>query len=255
MKQNKEIFSDKEKQQHNDLVISYLALRKYIGILGISLPIILLVGSCVANGGRLESSISDYFHTPLRQFFTIILGGMSLLLFAYKGYTQLDKWMTNMAGFFGLLTAFVFTSFDNHAKLHGYTIALDHHREIIVPIQEQCVIIPNPVGILQSTLHLVFAALFFLSLAYMSGKQFVKGDPKNKNHVMGEKKVPENRIYKICAWIIVFTILALVPAAIPGKSQDFYTENKLVFFGEVICLWAFGLSWLIKGIDLEKQNS
>lgn len=254
MQQNKEFRSDKEKRTHNDLVINYLSLRKYIGILGISLPVILLVGSCVVNRGRLESSISDYFHTPLRQFFTITLGGMSLLLFAYKGYTFVDKWITNVAGFFGLLTAFVNTGFDKGATLHGYVIAMDCHREVLIPVQKWCSIIPYPVSTLQSKLHLIFAALFFLSLAYMSGKQFITREKARDEPGIKRQKY-ENRLYRICAWIIVFTIAALIPAAIPGKLQEIYSDYKLVFFGEAICLWAFGISWLVKGIHLEKQNT
>jgi len=254
MEQNKEVISDKEKRTRNELVINYLSLRKYIGILGISLPVILLVGSCVVNNGRLESSISDYFHTPLRQFFTITLGGMSLLLFAYKGYTYIDKWITNIAGFFGLLTAFVNTGFDDRSTLHGYVMAVDLKREMIIPIQEQCSIIPYPVSELQSILHLIFAALFFLSLAYMSGRQFITREKANDAYNIKRQK-HENKLYRSCAWIIVFTIFALIPAAIPGKLQDIYAEYKLVFAGEAICLWAFGLSWLVKGIRLEKQNT
>lgn len=233
MKQEEETTSDKKKQEKNELVISYLTLRKYIGILGISLPIILLIGSCVVNGGNLEISISAYYHTPLREFFTITLGGMSLLLFAYNGYDVIDRWITNIAGFFGMLTAFVFTK--PHEGFFNGIVYVDSYGRKMNDIQP--------------TLHLVFAALFFLSLAYMSAKQFTKGGNPD------EKKSLENRIYKCCAWIIVFVIASLMPAFISDKLHHFYSEHKIVFFGEAVCLWAFGVSWLVKGMRLEKENA
>lgn len=233
---------DKGKKEKNELVISYLSLRKYLGILGIALPIILLVGSIFANNGVVEGAISDYFHTPLRQFFTISLGGISLLLFAYKGYDNMDKWITNIAGLFGLLTAFVYTSFKDHSALNGY-ILVEKMGRTPVPLDAQCEIIPIPVSPLQSTLHLTFAALFFLLLGFMSIKQF------SKSGTPGEKF-----IYRTTGWIIIVTILLLTPVAFKIDGLDeFYHRYRLIFVGELICLWAFGISWLVKGYSSQKE--
>ncbi len=238
---------DKGKKEKNELVISYLSLRKYLGILGIALPIILLIGSIFANDGVVEGAISDYFHTPLRQFFTISLGGISLLLFAYKGYDNVDKWITNIAGAFGLLTAFVFTSFKDHSNLHGYILTVKGERSNAVSLEDLAgkayEIIPIPVSSLQSVLHLCFAALFFLLLGYMSIKQFTK---------LGNRK--ENWVYRICGWVIIATILLLTPIALNNdKITEFYHDYRLIFCGEFICLWAFGISWLVKGYSSHKD--
>jgi len=233
---------DKGKKEKNELVISYLSLRKYLGILGILLPVILLVGSIIANNNFVEGAISDYFHTPLRQFFTVSLGGISLLLFAYKGYDNTDKWLTNIAGLFGLLTAFVYTSFKPHSALHGYTL-VEKATRTIVPLDPNCEIIPVPVSSLQSTLHLVFAASFFLLLGFMSIKQFSKsGTPREKF------------VYRITGWIIIVTILLLAPVAFKIDWLDeFYHRYRLIFVGELICLWAFGISWLVKGYSSQRE--
>jgi len=247
---------DKNKKEKNELVISYLALRKYLGLLGIGLPIILLVGSCIVNDNFLESSISNYFHTPLRQFFTIRLGGISLLLFAYRGYDPVDRWVTNGAGVFGLLTSFVSTNFKDGSTLHGYLLVVKKTRDQIIPLEnlngKTYEIIPTHVSDFQATLHLVFAALFFLLLSYMAIFQFTKVKERTEEE---RKKIKKERlVYRICGWLMVATIVALIPVAFEDTSwEEYYTDHSLVFWGECICLWAFGISWLVKGISSEQR--
>jgi hypothetical protein len=43
------------------LVMSYLALRKAIGVLGIALPIVVSVGALVLFGEGIQRTISDYY--------------------------------------------------------------------------------------------------------------------------------------------------------------------------------------------------
>ena len=81
-------------------------------------------------------------------------------------------------------------------------------------------------SIYQPIAHTVFAGIFFLSLAYMAYFQFTIG--KNKKN---------NIIYKICAAIILAGAIAL----------PLIRFNYSVLIFETIMLWAFGLSWLVKG--------
>lgn len=236
---------DQEKKDRNQLVISYYTLRKYLGIMGLALPLIILIGSTIATKGNLESSISDYFHTPLRQFFTVSLSGISLFLIAYKGYDAIDRWVTNAAGVFGLLTTFVFTNFKPQSDLYGYVLATND-RKTIVDLGNlpggSYEIIPSPVSDLQSNLHLAFAATFFLLLAWMALFQFTKA---------GKKK--EKRVYRITGLLMPITILALIPG-VTEKYKKFYIEHDLIFWGEFICLWSFGIAWLVKGISSQQRE-
>ncbi|MGH3264433.1 MAG: hypothetical protein ACRDNS_20835, partial [Trebonia sp.] len=48
--------------------LTYFALRRAIGVIGLALPVVLLVTGCIE--GHLEGSISAYYYTDLRDYFT-----------------------------------------------------------------------------------------------------------------------------------------------------------------------------------------
>jgi len=50
-------------------VLSYKDLRKAIGIIGIALPIGLLVGKPLIDGGGMLGSISAYYYSGMRNYF------------------------------------------------------------------------------------------------------------------------------------------------------------------------------------------
>src|ERR1700734_1342688 len=101
----------KQMEDNNTLVLHYLKFRQLLGFMGISLPIILIIGSFIFDGGHIETSISNYYYTCLRDVFVVILCAVALFLFAYQGYDKTDKWVTNIAGIFGVTVAFVSTNF------------------------------------------------------------------------------------------------------------------------------------------------
>ena len=51
------------------LVFSYLALRKAIGLLGIVFPFVVSLGALVLFQTAIQSSISSYYHTGMRDVF------------------------------------------------------------------------------------------------------------------------------------------------------------------------------------------
>ncbi len=240
---------DKRSEEDNQLVINYRLHRKLLGILGIFLPVGLLLGSIIWDGGHIETAISNYFHTPLRDLFVVTLAAISLFLFTYTGYDQKDKWITNIAGFFGILTAFVNTNYKPGGVVPEYIVAakddvllqsIPYDSLSNLPLH----IIPAPITDLQKYFHLACAALFFITLAYMCFFQF------------GQSETPSRRkLYKGCAIVMAVTILALFPYFLNlGSTQDFYNDYKLIFVGEAICMWAFGLAWLVKGIPVKEDE-
>ena len=97
--------------------------------------------------------------------------------------------------------------------------------------------------------HLISASLFFLVLAYFALFLFTK----STGNLTPQKK-KRNRIYKTCGYIMLACILLLfLYFAIPclGTRLENY---KPVIFLETIALWAFGISWLIKGEFLLKDK-
>lgn len=51
------------------LLISYLTLRMGVGVIGITPPLVLAVGALLLQGSGLQSSISSYYHTVMRDVF------------------------------------------------------------------------------------------------------------------------------------------------------------------------------------------
>ncbi len=80
-------------------LMSFLRLRKYIGVLGFTLPfqIIAAVG--------LLSSISYSYYTGFHDLFVANLCVIGLFLFCDKGYDQRDTWANRIAGVCAILVA------------------------------------------------------------------------------------------------------------------------------------------------------
>lgn len=213
---------------NDQLIVSYLTLRKAIGYIAILIPIILVVGSVIfGNCTEVQSSISDYYHTVMRDGLVGCICAISFFLYTYRGYDVKDFWATRLAATFALLVAFFPTIYTD---------------EVVVPC--------NAVRILDNelinTIHFSSALLFFLTLAYISLFLFTKSD-KTKSQ-LSAPKVNRNRIYRLSGYIMLGCLLLLalyfawLRYAFPGlKGYD------PVFWLESIALWAFGISWLTKG--------
>ena len=81
-------------------VISYYTMRRAIGILGITLPLILVAGSSLFGGCReVQYSISTYYHTNMRNIFVGYNCAVALFLFAYRGH----DWRDNLTGYLGCI--------------------------------------------------------------------------------------------------------------------------------------------------------
>jgi len=211
------------------LVFSYLTLRKIVGLLGISFPVILILGSIIAGGcNEIQSSISEYYHTIMRDIFVGVLCIVAFFLFAYNGYEKADKIAGSLASFFALGIAFFPTT-------------------IQLPINA-CSIEPANQNKLAGSFHYIFAALLFLTLAYFSLYLF----PKSRGYKTKEK-IMRNRIYKTCGYIMLTCIVLLALYFLFFENSEL-SKYKPVFFLEGASLWAFGISWLIKGEFLLKDK-
>jgi hypothetical protein len=205
----------KEYRNEEDYVLGYLNMRKAIGILGISLPVLLATGSFLPWGAHLiMPSISEYYDTWMRDLFVGVLCAVALFLFCYKGLSKVDNRMANLAALFALGVAFFPTSSN---------IALVHY------------------------IHLVSAALFFIILAIISLFIFtIAREPLPDR----ERKIIRNRIYRICGAIMLGCLLLLFIYMFWEDKFTFLSVYKPVFILETIALFAFGVSWLIKGRTL-----
>lgn len=213
-----------------NLVISFLTLRKVIGILGSSLPAILIVGYLFLGGGEeFRSSISSYYHTNMHDIFVGILCAVSLFLFAYKGYDSKDNIAANLGGIFALGVALLPTTGENSEKLYS-----------IIPFVNMEII---------SYFHFISAALFFTVLAYYSLFLFTKSGKIRKTL----QKIRRNRIYRACGIVMVSAII-LIAVYILFFQKSFLEQCNPVLILESVSLLAFGISWLVKGEVLLKDK-
>ena len=68
------------------LALSYLVLRRIIGLLGFLFPFVLSLGALILFQTGIQSSISSYYHTGMGDVFVGILCVIGVFLFSYKGF-------------------------------------------------------------------------------------------------------------------------------------------------------------------------
>ncbi|KAF2327214.1 hypothetical protein [Flavobacterium daemonense] len=224
--------NDKEVKIESFDIFTYRRIRRAIGYLGISLPILLVSFSLISFfQTQIQPSISDYYYTNLREIFTGTLCAVGLFLIRYKGHGNTsilknDNLLTNIAGIMAIGVALIPTNpTDISQKIYTF--------------------IPSTKTWL-GWLHYGFAGVFFLILALLAINVFTIGQA---NEMREPKSIlNENNIYRFCGYMILVSLI-LVPVS--GKFKLF-SYSTLVF--ETIALFAFGIAWLIKGRALGDQG-
>ena len=68
-------------------LVSYLTLRRVVGILGVALPLVVVLwGFSLCQCSQILPSISDYYDLRTRDVFVGILFVFAWFLFTYRGY-------------------------------------------------------------------------------------------------------------------------------------------------------------------------
>ena len=200
------------------LVISYLTLRKAIGVLGIALPFALAFGGLWLHGVELQNSVSSYYRTEMRDVFVGTLCAIAVFLMAYNGYDPIDNVIGKLASLFAIGTALL-------------PVAPDRD--------------PSPHEVLIGNIHLFSAALFFLALAIFSLFLFTQTDPQKKKT---QKKQQRNAVYIACGCLIlVGLVLIAVIGLLPDGTLTELKKGHPIFWLESMMVVAFGFSWLTKG--------
>ena len=207
---NKETIDPKDARMY---VISYNTLRRAVGILGMSLPIILYFVHLILDGdSQLLNSISSYYHTRAGNGFVGVLCAVSLFMFSYLGHDTKDNLLGHLAGIFALGIAFC----------------------------------PNNTAdskTLINIMHLTSASLFFLTLIAFSLWLF----PKTDQEIMSKQKKNRNTVYYTCGFTMLGSLITLALIMICFKHVEWLMNLDPVFWFETIMLLAFGISWITKG--------
>jgi hypothetical protein len=203
---------------------SYLLMRTVIGLIGTGLPVILLVGDWLFVAGDMpRGSLSAYYHTGMRDVFVGSLFVIGVFLITYMLFTyNWDNVLSMIAGAAALAVA-IFPTGGNHP---------------LTPLQER--LGERTV----SSIHQVSAAIFILSLAVIS---FLFGQRERRR----PDRSPHQQVRgKALHWACGLVIIAAVVYMVATKLLRWHDAHSL-FYGETVSVLAFGLSWLMKGLELE----
>lgn len=197
-------------------VISYLSLRKAVGVLGVALPVVLALGGVGIFGEGLQRSISAYYYTGMRDVLVGTLCAIGVFLWSYKGPEPRDDRVGDLACV-GAVGAALFPT--------------------VPPLD------PAPLDRIVAGFHFGFAALFFLALAYFSLVLFTKTHP---DRPPTPRKLQRNVVYRVCGWLIL-AALALVALYLLVPGAERFDGLNPIFWLEAVAVEAFGVSWLVKG--------
>jgi hypothetical protein len=203
-------------------LISYLTLRKFIGLIGILLPFALvIINMLLVRKAVMQGSMSGYYYTDVRGVLVGSLCAIGVFLFAYRGYGGWDDALTDAAGLFAIGVALFPTAPVNpsaRARDIGYV-------------------------------HLTCAGLLFAVLAVIALWQFTKTEPGTERTAQKKRR---DLVYWICG-IVIAVCLVLVPVeslVIGAPIQRF----RPLFWLEAVAVVAFGVAWLVKGQAVLKDG-
>lgn len=224
----------------NQLVLSYLTLRKAVGWVGLTLPFILAFGeflfqSFANKPVTIESSISAYYYSCMGKVFVGLLCAIGAFHLATEGYDFSDR----IAGRLVCLFAFGVAWFPTTPEL----------KPPLVPTRAQEIV---------GDIHYTFAAFLFLTLAFFCVFQFTQTtDIRTRTR----RKKERNAVYYVCGFIILGCI------AVIGSVKVLEQFNVMAgfrawmkswcwnFWFESFALFAFGAAFLVKGEFILKDES
>ena len=197
--------------------IDTVRIRKWVGWLGMLLPIIVLalclIFQCVPGDHYFPDSISaTYYYAPTITPFMIILGAASILLMCYKGYTWVDDVINTLTGVFGLCIC-LFPCGNNPNLLVG-TFQIPQN--------------------ISGIIHNISAALFFILLSYNVLFLFTK----SSGEITANKK-KRNIIYRICGCGMLLALTAILFVTI-------FNIWAGIWMVEAVALFCFGIAFLTK---------
>lgn len=222
------------KPQH----LPYQTHRRLIGYLGFLLPPLLFLFAGIRPTNNLPQwvlldSISAYYYTGAIEIFVGVLFTLSLFLFTYPGYKGVlaDRIVGIIGGIAALGVAFFPTAAPPGVSEATWWTSITR------------------------TIHYLSTVILFSAFIVFSLWLFRKSSISlNRDRPLGKRL--RNMIYLVCGLVMIACML--------WAGSSFFTKAS-IFWPEAIALWAFAISWLVKGeayrpiIDavqaLKKRNS
>jgi hypothetical protein len=208
---------------------SFLQLRRWLGIIATLLPFVLVLGNVFLRavlksppewrGWDLQRSMSAYYYTDMQNVFVGALVTIGAFLLAYKGRDKREARAGTIAGISAVIVGLL------------PTVAPDRPFTVI------------------SDLHIAFAALLYLTLAYISIWLFPRPEAGARR-----RDPARNAVYRICGWTII-ACLVLIAVAEEHFVRASVGSYRPAFWLESLATVAFGVSWLTKGEKIFRDAS
>ena len=244
---------DQRSADGNQLIVSYMFLRKIVGWIGTLLPIVLLVGLAISSTQSRPDSMSGYYYTDMRNIFVGALCALGVFLGAYNGYDEVDRWITNIAGLGAIGVAFCPTK---PAVCAAGAQTCPASSVTHLSTSQQVV----------GDIHLFFAAVTFIMLGLMA-LRFAKGGktPPGQDTIgkiryglgfgkpnpgdQPQRYRGENLCYHASG---ITTLSCVILAALSNLLPSAVNAHwPLLFIFEAVAVFAFGFSWFVKGRTME----
>jgi hypothetical protein len=207
-------------EKTNTLVLSYIGVRRAIGVSGFLLPILLGPAGWLIFGVEIQDNISNYYHTKLRDVFVGTMCAIGIFLYCYRGYDWVENWTANL----GCLSAIGVALFP-----------LDANSD---PLFQKSII---------GYLHTASGGMFFLTLAFYSIVHF----PRTQDTKQESDSHPTERkfIYRATGIVILLSLAAMGSylLLLPVEWKRSLNRYNFLFWMESIAVWSFASAWLTKG--------
>lgn len=222
----------------------YLAAS--VGAVAFLLPVVLGLGSFW--NPPLRQSISHFYYAPFLG--DVLVGGLFFIgtfLIAYRGLLPKERLISDVAGLAAFGIALFPTSGPGVANGEVFSRVMAR----VSVAESRPSLDPNYTDYYQlfscvDGLHFFCAAVLFGFLAYCSLFVFTRRSAQNPHDVGRRPKKVRNGIYKGCGVVIIVCMVAMAAKLIPGVAT-LWNAYRLTFVFEALALFAFGLSWLVKG--------
>ena len=192
---------------------SYFSMRVAIAAIGLALPLVLLIGGAL-TGCAVQTSLSAYFHTPVRDLFVGMLFLIAAPLHLYHGYSRRENLALNIAAVGAVMVALFPTGLpDTGACL------TDAARD------------PAPV------LHIIGAFAFFLGGAFVA----IVCAPETLDRLPEESAARYRMTYRSLGSIMVLTPISALAITLLVRVQPYY-----VLVVEILGVATLAVFWLVK---------
>jgi hypothetical protein len=238
-----------ESERNTAYTESYRTIRLVVGFLGIALPLVFIVGEAryLRGGVHVRGSLSAHYHTSMQDIF---VGGLCVIGFLLATYLAgerrtWDFWASLLAGLAVLGVVFFPTS---RSGLAPNALHCEEARSL-----PGCSFVEYELGESHTAvIHAVCAAVFILGMAAMSflfaASEVQAGSARSlsaRGLVLRSTRL--FWIHRSCAAVI---LAAGAWAVVGGALHADLGPLTPLYVGEVVAVWAFGVSWLLAGYRL-----